>query len=466
MRIFELALSIISLITVIYSIFNLRKKDNKNYRALVVLIPLFIAHVLFEGIRWQMFGVYLYSLYLIYRFIFTSRKRLSIGEAGEKKLPAWFFCVLIIISIGLISIFQVHDMPEITGEYEIGTISFDITDKSREELYGSRKGELRKYRAQIWYPSDDVSNGELTKWLSDGLTVSRQVPAQIGLPGFLFDYSGLIDSNSYEGVLISSKEEKYPVVILSHGWTGYRHLHSDMAELLASHGYIAVSIEHTYGSLATVFEDGEVALVDPNALPNREETEDFLDYANDLVTTYGKDSGLVIDFIEELNNTSLFDNRADMEQVGALGHSTGGGGVVKLAIEDERVKAIMGFDPWVEPIGHEQLEEGLNIPSLFFRSEQWEVGFNNEYLTTLVNNSSVKPLTYQLDGSYHQDFTMLYMYNPVNQLAGFSGDLDSQTSLDIRLDYILKFFDENLKGIDNNVAKLVETYEPMKIVEY
>lgn len=466
MRIYEFTLCVISIVTAFYSLFNLRKKDNKNYRALLVLIPLFVAHFVFEGLRWQMFGVYLYSLYLVYRFLFVRNKRLSIGEAGEKKFPAIILAILLLISELLILVFQVNEMPEPSGDYNIGTISFDIVDEDREELYGEEAGEARKFRAQFWYPSDDVSDGVLSKWLSDGYEVSRQVPAQVGLPGFIFDYTGLIDSNSYENVLISSKEDKYPVVVLSHGWTGYRHLHSDMAELLASHGYIVVSIEHTYGSLATVFDDGQVTLVDYNALPNRDENDDFLIFANDLVSTYSSDSGRVLDFIEELNRTELFNGRADMDHIGVLGHSTGGGGVVKLAIEDTRVDAVFGFDPWIEPLGHEQLSEGLDIPFLFIRSEQWEVGPNNDYITTLVKHSSSDYLTLQLEGSYHQDFTMLYMYRPLNDLAGFAGELDSQVSLDIRLDYILKFFDQNLKGTDANVEELFNKYDPVIEAKY
>lgn len=466
MRLLESLLCVISLITIIYSLFNLRKKNNKNYFVLLVLVPLIIGHFILEGLRWQMFGPYVYILYLLYRFLIVRKKRLSIGEGGEKKPPVIILLVLVLLSSILVRLFQVNEMPEPSGMYNIGTITFDIVDEDRNELYDGSKDDYRKFRAQFWYPADDVSEGTSTKWMSDGLDASRQIPAQVGLPGFLLDHSVLIKSHSYEGVNLSTQEESYPIVILSHGWTGFRHLHSDMAELLASHGYIVVSIEHTYGSLATVFENGEVALVNPEALPNREETENFLEYANDLVSTYGYDSGRVIDFIEELNQTSLFDNKADLSRVGALGHSTGGGGVVKLALEDSRVKAVFGLDPWVEPIGHEQLENGLDIPALFIRSEQWEVGYNNDYLSTLVKASTIKAMTYQLNGSNHQDFTMLYMFRPINELTGFSGALDSQESLNIRLDFMLQFFNQTLKGEDLKVEDLVNDYEPMIKVEY
>ncbi len=466
MRLFELLLCVIAIITGIYSLFNINKKNNKNYRMIILTIPILVAHILFEGVRWQMGGIYIYIVYLLYRFLFIRKKRLSIGEFGEKKVFGVFFLSLSIISLGLIMFFQVNKLPEPTGSYSVGTISFDLVDKERLELYGDKIGEERKFKAQMWYPSDDVTEGERAPWIEDGVKVSRMIPKDIGLPGFLIDYSSLIKSNSYKGVPISEKEEKYPIVIISHGWTGYRNIHTDIGELLASHGYIAISIDHTYGSLATVFDNGEVIEVDYGALPNRNETEDFLDYANALVTTYAYDSRFVLDYLEELDDSELIDGRLDLDRIGTLGHSTGGGGVVKIAIEDDRIKAIFGFDPWVEPIEDELLKIGLDVPSLFIRSEQWEEGYNNGYLTTLINHSVIKPMTYQMNGVNHLDFTMLYMYRPILQAFGFAGELDSQVSSKIQLEYVLKFFETYLKDNETNLNDIEKIYDSVIPVNY
>lgn len=99
MRIYEGILCVISIFTILYSLFNLRKKNNKNYYILIVFIPILTAHYIFEGIRWQMFGIYLYGLYLVYRGLFIRNKRFSIGEPGEKKLVAIFMAVIVVISI-------------------------------------------------------------------------------------------------------------------------------------------------------------------------------------------------------------------------------------------------------------------------------------------------------------------------------------------------------------------------------
>jgi hypothetical protein len=419
MRTFEIILGIVTLGVAIYSLYNGRKKDNRNYYALILLVPLMAVHVFVEGIRWQMYGVYAYCVYLFLRFVYLRKKRLSIGESGQRKWTATIGLISVILSIGLSLLFKMNDMPKPTGSYEVGTVSLDLVDDSRLELYGDTVGKPRKIRIQFWYPIDEHSKKQRVPWFADGVDVAREVPKEADFPGFIMENAALIPSNSYADANVSKAEKKYPVVLLSHGWTGFRNLHTDFGEMLASHGYIAIAMDHTYGSIATVFDSGELVTLDRSALPLREETPDFLTYADKLVTTYAYDSRLVLNFLENLTSDSLFYQRIDFEKIGALGHSTGGGGVVKLGLEDSRIKAVFGLDAWVEPIGHDALNQGLAIPSLFIRSESWEEGFNNAYLKTLIDNSIAKTDTYQINGSNHLDFTMLYMYQPYTNILDF-----------------------------------------------
>jgi pimeloyl-ACP methyl ester carboxylesterase len=162
----------------------------------------------------------------------------------------------------------------------------------------------------------------------------------------------------------------------------------------------------------------------------------------------------------------MFYDRIDTDRIGIFGHSTGGGGAVKLALEDSRIKAVFGLDPWVEPIEENILSQGMSVPSLFIRSEQWEVGLNNDNLIKLVKSSKIKPSSYQIDGANHLDFTMLYMYMPLYKYVGFSGELDPELNASIQRDYILKFFEEELKGESTNLVELDSIYEAVHALEY
>ena len=148
-----------------------------------------------------------------------------------------------------------------------------------------------------------------------------------------------------------------------------------------------------------------------------------------------------------------------MDDVGVLGHSTGGGGVIQLAISDHRVKSVFGMDAWVEPIDQEVLKKGLQVPTCLLRSEQWETGPNNDYLRQLFTSSKVVPDIYQINGGNHQDFSMLYMYDPMTKLTGSQGPLDSRVNASIQQDFVLSFFNKTLKGQNIDLKQLAEKYE-------
>jgi pimeloyl-ACP methyl ester carboxylesterase len=233
--------------------------------------------------------------------------------------------------------------------------------------------------------------------------------------------------------------------VISHGWRGFRNLHTDFAEALASEGYLVVSIDHTYGSVGTLFED-EMVYVNYDALPNRDSVPNFLEYANQLVYTYQGDILTTLDYLEAINDidsSSRFSNTMDLSKIGLLGHSTGGGAGTAAALEDDRVKALFGLDSWVESIDETLISTGTSIPSVFLRSETWEVGLNNDNLTTYIENSTDATL-YQIDGTTHLDFSMIYMISPLTNVIGFTGDIEGRYLNTIMTSMMIDFFDETL----------------------
>ncbi len=480
MRVFELALYVFVFTLIIgKKIKNPNKSQGIPVKiCLTVLFALlFIAHLWIEGARWQM-GI-VYGFACVGGIVFFIRDICLRKKTHSHKTPntfikvlrnLWFIvCLLLMIFTGiLLWLFPVNKIPKPTGPYNIGTVTYELTDTLRPEIYGDHPGEPRKIKIQVWYPADNVDGGKLTKWMSDGKKATSGIPNMYGLPLSILDYTALIDSNSYSSVPISQTEKNYPVVVISHGWTGFMNLHTDIAEMLASYGYIAISINHTYGAVVSVFDDGEVIYADFDALPDRETVDNFDTYSHALVNTFALDDQLVLDYLENYPSaTGVLENRIDMNRIGLLGHSTGGGGVVQTALVDARVKAVFGLDAWVEPIDDSLVSVGLSIPSLFLRSEQWEVGPNNQHLKILFDESSVTPLVYQINGSNHQDLSMLYMYNPITRLFGFSGKLDNLENASIQRDYILTFFNEMLLGKKTDVSTLVDHYDAVSnVTEY
>lgn len=220
-----------------------------------------------------------------------------------------------------------------------------------------------------------------------------------------------------------------------------------------------ISIDHSYGSQGVKFNDGTTIDIKKDAIKN----------SNLLVKTYGEDVISVLDDLEQLNeNDEMFKGKMDLDSIGVLGHSTGGGGLVYSSVKDSRIKALLGLDAWLEPIQNEISKESLNIPALFLRSEQWSKGPNNKPLIDLVSNSKNAALI-QMDKTNHVDFSMAYMYSPLTKYIGFTGKLGGIVSSEIQREFILDFFEYNLKNYEKKnqdyLKQIVEEYEVVKIID-
>ena len=102
-----------------------------------------------------------------------------------------------------------------TGKYEVATVNYTYTDKSRIETF-TNTGENRKVNVEFWYPKD-----------ADG---------------------------------------KYPLVVFSHGIFGIKTSNTSTFMELASNGYVVCSIDHPYHSLFTIDTNGHRTIIDTSFL--------------------------------------------------------------------------------------------------------------------------------------------------------------------------------------------------------
>lgn len=461
MRAFEGFIFIFNIMAVgLFIIKGYKKIKWAKYVPLFTIVFLII-HLIVEKPRWQLYPLYLVTVLCLFMVIFARRLNLQ-----QQKVSIGILTFLIFVSVILAYIFPVYKMPIPNGEYKIGTQSFDLIDPERKAVYSSNINDKRKIKIQIWYPAETIQGYERVPWMREGKLLTQTLAREMKLPSFALDQTTLVMSNSYEKAPISEKQEKYPVIVISHGWTGFTNLHTDVAEELASNGYIVVGIDHTFGSQITVFNDGEVSYLNKEALPDGDTVPNFMEYANKLVTTYSGDISLTLDELEQYNDNEIipgFKGKIDLSKIGLLGHSTGGGADVSLALEDTRIKAVLGMDAWVEPIDEKSIEKGLEIPALFLRSGQWEVGANNKNLLRLMDKSTAPISLYQINDTNHSDFTMVYRYSPLTKYMKLTGKLHGETASSIQKDFIQEFFDLNLKNSsDTNIDDLVKKWKEVE----
>ena len=237
-----------------------KKTIKKQYILSIVAITVLVLllQALIVGTRWQLYTLYIavigisVMVSLKFQFNITLKKLL-------RRLTITVLTVFIVFSVITTLIFPLYEIPMPNGSYLIGTESFVIEDENRLELYSDDATEFRKIKIQFWYPASSTNGYEQAPWLEDGVAVTRALSKDTGLPYFVLDHATAIMSNSYIEAPISNQLDHYPVVILSHGWRGFRNLHTDYAEELASLGYIVIGIDHTFGSVATVFSDDDIS---------------------------------------------------------------------------------------------------------------------------------------------------------------------------------------------------------------
>lgn len=442
-----------------------------RWKIIGLLIVLLIILQVFSGkVKWQYYPLYI--LVFFYLFIISLNYFNMLGLSP--RLGKWILVIgfsLIIITILLLLVFPSGKLPNPSGKFKIGTRTYDLEDKTRQEIYTEIQGDNRKIKYQIWYPARDIKRYGKAKWIFDGLGLSRQLAKSMHLPSFMLDHTVKIDSNSYLDAPLNGDQKEYPMVIISHGWKSFREIHTDFGEELASNGFIAISIDHTFGSQAVKFKDGSTSYLNEEALTRPVNPSESNSNSNTLVNTFGQDVKSVLDDLEKINKEDPdFKGRLDLEKIGVLGHSTGGGGQVYISLEDKRIKSLMGLDAWVGPINTESLKKGLTIPSLFLRSEQWSRGPNNTALDQLIRNSDWERMSLiDMDKTNHIDFTMSYMYSPLSKYIGFTGALGGRKSSRIQRQLILEFFNKTLKTdeIYNNsfLEDIVDKYDALSLRE-
>ncbi|MGH8916710.1 MAG: alpha/beta hydrolase family protein, partial [Acidimicrobiia bacterium] len=302
-------------------------------------------------------------------------------------------------------------------------------------------------------------------WSEDWDIVAPGLAKLMGLPGWFLSHTRYVESHSYPSAPVAPGT--FPVVIYSHGWTGFRSIAINQVETLASNGFMVIALDHTYGAVATRFEDGEVAVYDPAALPDEADVgeEAHLEAGRELVGVFTDDLTTVVDALEEGPEGPFgpLASSADANRLGLYGHSTGGGAVVSFCLQDERCDAMLALDPWVETIPDRVIAESATRPALYIRSDEWRGDENDAILRGIAERSN--ELTYWLgvEGASHNDFVATPLLSPFASRVGLTGPIAAGRIIPIIDRYLTGFFDVYL--LDTGSAALDTASFPEVSVE-
>ena len=448
---------LIPIVLAIYILWPLREKKRPAALHLLPAFTLVIlaVHAIVEGMRWQMVPLYTFAAIAMLTSISAFLKSQAGADSTARPLRVVLSLGLLAVATALPILLPVPKIPAPSGPYQVGTRIYDLTDESRKELY-SGQDEARRFIIQVWYPADVSEADERAPWMANAEVYAPAIATYIDMPSFFLDHLALVKIPAYKEAAVAPTDEGYPIILFSHGWNGFNAQNTGQALELASHGYVVVGVQHTYGAVVTVFEDGTIAKNNPNALPSGAPDDEYDQAAHLLSEQWAGDMGYALDFLEVENNNvnSPFHDSLDLSRVGVYGHSTGGGAAIQFCDTDARCTALLGLDPFMRPVFYEVLDDGITQPSFFMFSQVWadnSDSLNNRLFKPFYANSTDTYGAVYIEGTSHYDFADLPLLSPLTPYLGLKGPINGKRVTAIVNDYLLSFFDMTLKEIPTDL---------------
>ena len=446
MRAFELILGILAILTGIIKLIPGIPAKYKDRMAPLLLVLAAGAQLTLEGFRWQLWPLFLGAAGLIVISPFQLIKKRHYSILGLSVF-------LSAISIAAGYLFPVPRPYPITGPYPVGTREFYLVDTIRAELYGKEPNAPRELMAQIWYPAAPEKSDRQASWMPGIQYAGPAIADMLDLPSFVLGHLKHVKANAFWEAPALVGEEPYPVLIFSHGWEGFKEQNLFQVEELASHGYVVIGINHTYGAVLSLFPDGRQVPINHDALPDGVSDQEY-DRASDILShQWSEDIDLILDELAAWNETDdgwILAGSLDLEKVGILGHSTGGGAAVRFCLTDVRCQAVLGMDVWAEPAQIVIQDLVLRKPALFLYSENWDSLDNPErnygLMQQLADKADNAVIELTVQGTKHYDFSSLPLLSPLAPALGLKGPIDGMLILEIINAQSLAFFNRYLLG--------------------
>jgi predicted dienelactone hydrolase len=457
MRPFEIALIALIFIALVSKLSS-RPSALKLARNITWLSALaFVAHLIFEGSRWQ-----LYPAYALLALIILTQLPSALATRSPqalKKVLVWLGLLILSLSTALAILLPVAQNLPTTGPYAVGTSNFHWTDSSRSEIYGPDPSSPRELMIQIWYPAEIQPGATHAKWLDGVELFSRVLADWLELPSFSLSHLNLVEATAFLDQPLIPNPAEFPVLIFSHGWSGFREQNIYQTEELASHGYIVAAINHTYGAMATIFPGDRLVVQNPDALPEDVSDAEYKLAAELLAQQWAADIAFTFDQLDQLNAApdSPFATRLDMSRTGLFGHSTGAAAIIEFCATDSRCQAALFMDPWMAPVSDEALSAAPEAHILSMFSENWDTlsdpARNYARYDQFSANLSTDPIQLTIAGTKHADFTALPLLSPLTTYMGLKGPIQGARGLEIINAYSVDFFDWNFINADSELLQ-------------
>jgi dienelactone hydrolase len=358
-----------------------------------------------------------------------------------RSLRGRLFCAAVAVTTGVLSIaantapVAASDTLHLlrpTGPNAVGTTtSIYLKDTSRPDPWVPEMN-ARELMVTVWYPTHATGGKRAPYMTPEESRLFLEGKNNTDLPP---DTLSTVQTNAYVDAKPAGRARSLPLVVLSPGHTQPRNSLSNLAEDLASHGYVVVAIDHTYETYAVTFPDGRIATCAACAV---DDTDAFRVKQHQ---SRALDVSFVLDQLTGPDPKWQGSRLIDASRIGMSGHSAGGASSIPAMLNDIRIDAGINLDGTTAktiPAG------GLSRPFMFLGTPHHSPGGLDDSWDTDWNLMTGWKRWLVVAGTQHASFNDLALIG--EQLGiDFGATTTGTRSTEITRRYNLAMFDRHLR---------------------
>jgi len=242
-----------------------------------------------------------------------------------------------------------YERPQLSAR--VGARLFSFIDTNRKDAHDPRF--QRELPVAVWYPAQNDEANKTSKWgYQNRQIIIETIAKKFNLPNWLIE--GIFQYESRSSLSALPRDGKYPVTFIFHGLGGGpKENYTDLAEYIASHGFIVIGIDFPFGAIATkISQQNEPIFI---ARDLQEILSRYPKSKSDLIRLKLKEYFLWVQDIHfvlsELKKTDLeITSHMDFEKISFIGHSHGGMAALQACLEIEACYASVNMDGWTYEI--------------------------------------------------------------------------------------------------------------------
>ncbi|MCP3758008.1 alpha/beta hydrolase [Streptomyces sp. TBY4] len=328
------------------------------------------------------------------------------------------------------------ELPRPTGTLPVGSSVLHLVDRSRPDPW-MPDADGRELMVTLHYPAAHPGRGhtapyastEETQALIDGYGLGEAITAA--------DLSAM---RTYARRDVRPAPGRYPLVVLSPGFTVSRYTLTALAEDLASRGYVVASVDHAYESLGIRTPDGRLLTCAACGPISEGEVPE-----SKITTGRARDVSYVVDRLTGRHAAWKYAGTIDRRRIAMAGHSIGGASAMTAMLGDERIRAGINMDgAFYDSVPEEGLG-GRPFMLLGTDDEMHRPGGLDHTWDTAWHRFGGWKRWLTLAGSDHFTFTDGAVI--LDHFGVPRSPLPADRALALTRAYVAAFFDQHLKGI-------------------